>query len=416
MEQVKAIKNIACFGEAQKDIEGFIVCNFFVIKYLLEMGNHVFHYKGPNAKWDKELLNFPNYHSITISDTNIKSFFYSNFGFLTKIDPTYMFFLMDLIFTPFTARKTKSFLRKEHLKHCFTHLIFLGFPAYFDIQGVKVLSWVQGPPNTEEKCIKNLKGLIIQYCGVFTYIKLRIGYFFKKTILVPFDKYSDLLICPSNWSAQEVIRDGLDPKMVKSIPYSTDIERYSKCKDPLARTKSEYFQLLWLGRCTPRKRLDLLIDALTILFNKRDDIRLKFIGSFTYVKKFENLILHSKFKDRIEVIERIPKAEVKNVLKEIDILVQPSEAENFGSSIAEALSAGIPVVVGKTNGTKDYGGKAVFVFEEYTPESLANKIEEAISQLTTNYQELHKEAQSSAKKYLDPNVVARQFWEVLRDL
>jgi len=42
------------------------------------------------------------------------------------------------------------------------------------------------------------------------------------------------------------------------------------------------------------------------------------------------------------------------MLAEVDVIAQPSEEENFGSSVAEALACGVPVIVGATNGTGDY--------------------------------------------------------------
>jgi len=37
-----------------------------------------------------------------------------------------------------------------------------------------------------------------------------------------------------------------------------------------------------------------------------------------------------------------------------DLLAQPSDEENFGSSVAEAQACGLPVIVGATNGNADY--------------------------------------------------------------
>ena len=36
------------------------------------------------------------------------------------------------------------------------------------------------------------------------------------------------------------------------------------------------------------------------------------------------------------------------------MLAQPSDEENFGSSVAEAQACGLPVIVGATNGNADY--------------------------------------------------------------
>jgi glycosyltransferase involved in cell wall biosynthesis len=85
-------------------------------------------------------------------------------------------------------------------------------------------------------------------------------------------------------------------------------------------------------------------------------------------------------------------------MAQCDILIQPSEGENFGSSVAEALCCGLPVIVGSTNGTKDYISPSSFVFEEYNSESLAKIMLEAIEAVEQNKEKLALEARQTAEK------------------
>jgi len=76
----------------------------------------------------------------------------------------------------------------------------------------------------------------------------------------------------------------------------------------------------------------------------------------------------------------VPQSQIVGRLREADVLVQPSEQEEFGHAVAEALACGIPVVTGPTNGTGAYappGGSASF--ERYTPDGLARAIERALA-------------------------------------
>jgi glycosyltransferase involved in cell wall biosynthesis len=56
----------------------------------------------------------------------------------------------------------------------------------------------------------------------------------------------------------------------------------------------------------------------------------------------------------LERLERIDRSEVPALISRHDVLAQPSEEENFGSSVAEAQACGLPVIVGRTNGNADY--------------------------------------------------------------
>ena len=93
-------------------------------------------------------------------------------------------------------------------------------------------------------------------------------------------------------------------------------------------------------------------------------------------------------------------------MSSFDILIQPSEAEDFGSAVAEALCCGVPVIVGTTNGTKDYIGSNSWVFEEYTIESLAQTMEVAINAINKNREEIFNNSRLTAEKeFLTTRVV-----------
>jgi glycosyltransferase involved in cell wall biosynthesis len=58
-------------------------------------------------------------------------------------------------------------------------------------------------------------------------------------------------------------------------------------------------------------------------------------------------------------------------LRRHDVLCQPSDEENFGSSVAEAQACGLPVIVGRTNGNADYLCSRDTHLRDDRPETLA---------------------------------------------
>ncbi len=48
----------------------------------------------------------------------------------------------------------------------------------------------------------------------------------------------------------------------------------------------------------------------------------------------------------MKVIDGVPREAVPDLIRQATAVVQVSENENFGSSIAEALACGVPVVAG----------------------------------------------------------------------
>jgi glycosyltransferase involved in cell wall biosynthesis len=62
---------------------------------------------------------------------------------------------------------------------------------------------------------------------------------------------------------------------------------------------------------------------------------------------------------------------MSDILRSAHVLVQTSQNENFGTAVAEALSTGLPVVLGATNGTADYIDAHSQLFLDHEPSAVA---------------------------------------------
>jgi len=90
----------------------------------------------------------------------------------------------------------------------------------------------------------------------------------------------------------------------------------------------------------------------------------------------KNLSKHLPFTDRLRWEKGIPREAVPALLHRHDVLVQPSDEENFGSSVAEAQACGLPVIVGHTNGNADYLCSRDIHLKDDRPETLAAAVRE----------------------------------------
>jgi glycosyltransferase involved in cell wall biosynthesis len=257
---------------------------------------------------------------------------------------------------------------------------------------------------------------LISLCGQLVYFKLKFGYYLKNISVKSQIRNSDILICGSQWAKDQFVSIyNLSPKAVQTLPYPVDMSQFKPNKS-LHEYKShdDNKVFLCLGRSDPRKRLDLLLEAYELLLNERRDVTLKIIGGFSYAEGYKKLIDEFKFPEYLEYQQSIDRSQVPEFMASCDILIQPSEGENLGTSVAEALSCGLPVIVGSTNGTKDYISASSFVFEEYTPQSLKETMLIAIKSIEHDREKLCREARASAEKSFDLSKIVDSLEEILR--
>lgn len=108
------------------------------------------------------------------------------------------------------------------------------------------------------------------------------------------------------------------------------------------------FKIGYLGRIHSRKRIERLIYAVNTLRHNIDDMELVIIGSGD--KSYEDF-LHEEVKrlnlSNVRFTGFLIGAEKDKAITELSLLVVPSDFENFGNIVSEALVRGVPVIASK---------------------------------------------------------------------
>lgn len=120
----------------------------------------------------------------------------------------------------------------------------------------------------------------------------------------------------------------------------------SAVKQPQRQKKPNELHWIFVGRISPEKNPLLLLDALQLL-----EIPTKgyFIGGCqneTYRQQFEEKIKVLPKQHEVEYVGEKSLQEITEFLGEADVSINTSISENFGHAMAEALSAGVPIIVG----------------------------------------------------------------------
>lgn len=145
-----------------------------------------------------------------------------------------------------------------------------------------------------------------------------------------------------------------------------------------------------------KKGQDLLIHAAAKLKGKVD---VTFIGegeSFDYLKKLAEEV---KVEQYIHLVGQKSQKEVAIELANYDLFVQPSRLEGFGLTVAEAMSARVPVLVSEGQGPAEVtcGNKYGWLFENGNIDDLAEKIDF----ICTHYAEADTKADKALKYVYD---------------
>ncbi|MFK7779559.1 MAG: glycosyltransferase [Candidatus Gracilibacteria bacterium] len=141
---------------------------------------------------------------------------------------------------------------------------------------------------------------------------------------------------------------------------------------------------LYVGRCIPYKKFDLIVDA----FNKNG--RKLILATNTENKLYKEL--KEKSKENIEWRLNLPREEIIKLYKKSKAFIFPPE-EDFGLVPIEAMSCGTPVIAYNKGGALEtvVEGKTGIFFNKQTTNSL-NKAIENFEEMTFDSQEIRKYA------------------------
>jgi glycosyltransferase involved in cell wall biosynthesis len=269
----------------------------------------------------------------------------------------------------------KARMTRVHRERHFDLVLWLGDYAWRRVRGVSQVSFVQGPPGTDARAFGERFAEVRRLGGLFTALR---WYALARLRLSPLGlprfQCSDHLIVGSGQSKQTLVeRYRIPGERVATLPYPIDLNLFRLEMNALGlQSPDSSLRILWLGRVVPRKRLDLFLDGAALAIRDGVDLRLTIVGGIGLVPGYAKLIAAFPFPERLEWIRSVPRAEVPAWLHRHDVLCQPSDEENFGSSVAEAQACGLPVIVGRTNGNADYlCGRDTHLADD-RPETLAS--------------------------------------------
>ena len=207
---------------------------------------------------------------------------------------------------------------------------------------------------------------------------------------------------------------GFDSTTVWNGIHTENIKR----KEVSGYKAGDVCKMVCVGRLfTPHKGQDILIEALNLL--KQQGIvnyQLDVIGDGESREQLERQVAKLGLKDKVSMLGQRDRAYIYEHLKDYDLFVLPSRSEGFGLSVAEAMCAGLPVLVCDQEGAMDVidGGRLGKSFKTGDSKSLAERIAEFLEKGTND--DLVNEACQYAHEHFDISHTAKQYIEEYKKL
>lgn len=171
----------------------------------------------------------------------------------------------------------------------------------------------------------------------------------------PAANHAAAIHCSSAKERDELAGLGLRPRIFV-VPHAIDAALnevqpdYAALNDLIPGLRAEESLIVYLGRISFIKRLDVLLEAFIRLEASFPQWRLVFAGPHEFPDVAADLarrIESSGLSARVHMPGMVRGAAKAALLRRAAVFAQPSEHENFGISVAEAMAVGIPCVVSK---------------------------------------------------------------------
>lgn len=137
---------------------------------------------------------------------------------------------------------------------------------------------------------------------------------------------------------------------IKVIPNGIDMEKfYPSGKHKLAKP----LQVLTVCRLITRKRVDLLIEAVSFAKESGFNIQLNIAGEGNLMEKLQGLTRTLKVADSVNFMGRVPAERMPQVYRDNDIFVMSSAHEGMSNAMLEAMASGLPIITTRCEGVEE---------------------------------------------------------------
>jgi len=177
-------------------------------------------------------------------------------------------------------------------------------------------------------------------------------------------KLADKIICGSQFVADALQREGVEPERTRVVPYGIDLQIVKTTP----RHHEGSFRVLFVGEVGLRKGVPYLLEALRAL-DQPERIQAKLVGPVALQR--EPLSRYARW---CEVVGSVSRQEILNFYQWADVLVLPSLCEGSATVTYEAMACGLPIITTPASGSLVRDGVDGFIVPAGNAEELRSRI------------------------------------------
>lgn len=171
-------------------------------------------------------------------------------------------------------------------------------------------------------------------------------------------RHCSAVIATSFGMQESWLATGVSNNRLATIPLGVDTERFYFVPDARAELglPEKTPLLLYVGRYSPEKGLDELLQAINALKHlfRRKKARLILLGDGPLRPELNSVIGENSLQDIVHLHGKVHQDELKLWYSAADVLLLPSRNEPFGKVFVEAMACGTPTIASATEGPRDH--------------------------------------------------------------
>ena len=208
----------------------------------------------------------------------------------------------------------------------------------------------------------------LRYRDFFTARGVR---FFSRSLELTRDE-ADVVVCPSQHTADDCLRAGIAAERVRVVPYGVDDRLVSPGDADEVRRRfglAERF-VLWVGTSEPRKNVAGLLDAWRMLGQTRGELVLA--GPAGWKQSVEAAA--GPDGPAVRRLGFVGESDKRALMRAAAVFCYPSLTEGFGLPVLEAMAQGTPVVTSAAGATAEVSGPAGVLVDPAQPGEIADAL------------------------------------------